>query len=90
MITVSARNFRSNQKSYLDKAALGTDVLILRRNEAFKLSKVSEDDTIFGKEDFLAKVERAIADVKEGKTFAMEAGESLDAFMDRMERKGNV
>lgn len=90
MLTVSARDFRTNQKSYLDKAAHGIEVLILRRNEAFKLSRVEEDDTLMSKKDFLAKVEHAIADVKNGHSYSMQPGESLDAFMDRMEREGNV
>lgn len=50
-------------------------------------SKV-EDDTLVSKEEFLEKVEKAISEVKDGKSYAMKPGESLDAFMDRMEEEG--
>lgn len=90
MLTVSARDFRTNQKSYLDQAALGTEVLIMRRNEAFKLSRVSDDDTIMSKKDFLSNVEQAISDIRRGNSYSMKGGESLDDFLDRMERDGNV
>lgn len=59
-------------------------------NEEIKLSEVTENDTFLSKEKFLAKVESAITDVKNGKSYAMQPSESLDAFMDRMEREGNV
>lgn len=46
MITVSSREFRANQKSYLDRVEDGSELLITRKNELFKLVKVSEDDTL--------------------------------------------
>lgn len=52
--------------------------------------EATEEETLLSKKDFLAKVESAIADAKEGNTYAMHPNESLDAFMDRMEREGNV
>lgn len=90
MITVSSREFRANQKSYLDKVADGLELLITRKNEAFKIVKVTDDDTIMSKEDFLAKIEKAVSEVKEGKSFAMKKDESLDEFLKRMEEEGNV
>lgn len=91
MITVSSREFRSKQKSYLDKAANGAEVLITRgKKEAFRLVKVTEDDTLMSKEAFFARIERAIADVKEGKTYQMLPDESLDDFLNRMEKDGNI
>lgn len=91
MITVSSREFRSNQKSYLDKAANGAEVLITRgKREAFKLVKVTEDDTLMSKEAFFARIERAIADIKDGRTYQMLPEENLDDFLNRMEKEGNV
>lgn len=49
-----------------------------------------EDDTLMSKKKFLEQVERAISEVKDGKSYAMQPGESLDAFMNRMEEEGNV
>lgn len=90
MITISSREFRSNQKDYLDKVAQGLEVLITRKNESFKIVKVTEDDTLMSKEAFFAQIEKAIADVKEGRTHAMKAGESVEQFLERMETEGNV
>ena len=90
MITISSREFRANQKNYLDKVAEGLEILITRKNEAFKLVKVSKDDTLMSKEEFLAHIEKAIADVKEGRTYGMKPNESLDQFLNRMEEEGNV
>ena len=47
-----------------------------------------EDDAPVSKNKFIEKVEKAISEVKEGKSYAMKPGESLDAFMDRMEEEG--
>ncbi|MDR0976694.1 MAG: type II toxin-antitoxin system Phd/YefM family antitoxin [Prevotellaceae bacterium] len=90
MITVSSREFRSNQKNYLDQVAQGRELLVTRKNEAFKVTKVATDDTLVNKEDFLAQIERAIADVREGRTYAMMPNESLDDFLRRMETEGHV
>lgn len=90
MITVSSREFRANQKSYLDKVANGLELLITRKNEAFKIVKVTDDDTLMSKEDFLNKIEKAVSEVKEGKSFTMKKDESLDEFLKRMEEEGNV
>lgn len=90
MITVSSREFRANQKSYLDKVANGLELLITRKNEAFKIVKVTDDDTLMSKEDFLDKIEKAVSEVKEGKSFKMKKDESLDEFLKRMEEEGNV
>lgn len=90
MITVSSREFRSKQKSYLDQVAQGKELLVTRKNESFKIVKVTEDDTLMSKDAFFAQIERAIADVKEGKTYAMKPNESLDDFLNRMEVDGHV
>lgn len=90
MITVSSREFRSKQKSYLDQVAQGIELLVTRKNESFKVIKVTEDDTLMSKEAFFARIERAIADVKEGKTYTMKPNESLDDFLNRMEVEGHV
>lgn len=84
MLTISSREFRANQKSYLDKAAHGLEILITRKNDAFKLTKVSKDDTLVSKEDYYEQLEKAIAEAKEGKTYAMKPNESLDDFLNRM------
>lgn len=81
MITVSSRQFRSNQKIYLDQVAQGAELLITRKNEAFKITKVTEDDTLMSKEAFFTQVEKAISDVRQVKAHSMLPNETLDDFL---------
>lgn len=91
MITVSSREFRSKQKSYLDEVAQGKELLVTRgKNEAFKITKVTEDDSIIDKKVFFKQLEEALCEIRTGKMYRMEEGESLDDFLDRMEGEGNV
>ena len=86
MLVVSSREFRERQKSYLDRVDAGTEVLIQRgRNKSYKVTAVSENDTLMTKEEFFAKIDRSLQEAKEGKTFAMLPGESLDDFLARIE-----
>ena len=85
MITVSSREFRSKQKSYLDQVAEGKELLVTRKNESFKVIRVAQDDTLMNKEVFFAQIEKAIADIKEGRIYAMKPNESLNDFISRME-----
>jgi len=69
MLVVSSREFRDRQKSYLDKVDAGTEILIQRgRNKSYKVTAVSEDDTLMTKEEFFAKIDEGIAEYKAGKT----------------------
>lgn len=40
--------------------------------------------------NYVESLLKAISEVREGKSYAMKQGESFDAFMDRMEKEGNV
>lgn len=71
-------------------AARGLEILITRKNEAFTLSRVKEDDTLINKKEFYEHIEKAINDIRSGKGYHMKPDESLDAFLDRMEVEGNV
>ncbi len=88
MITVTSREFRTNQKSYLDQVAQGTDVLITRgKNEAFRITKVEDDDSLMSKSEFYSMIKQALKEVEAEKTYAMLPDESLDDFMKRMENE---
>jgi len=85
MLVVSSREFRDNQKAYLDKVDNGVDVLIQRgRNKSYKVSQVAYDDTLMSKEDFLAKLDRATKSIKEGKGIVLNNAEEIDAFFDNL------
>ena len=86
MLVVSTREFRDNQKSYLDKIDSGMEILIQRgKRKSYKVIPVTEDDTLMSKEDFFAKIDRSLQEVKEGKVYSMLPDESLSAFLKRTE-----
>lgn len=90
MEVVSSRDFRSQMGEYLRKA-LKSDVIIKSRSYgAFKIVPVSEDDTLMSKEDFFAKLDKALASYSKGERYEKQAGEALEAFMSRMRTEGNV
>ena len=57
---------------------------------SFKLVPLTEDDTLMSKEEFFAKIDRAISNLRAGNGYTMMEGESLEEFMERMELEGNV
>lgn len=85
MLVVSAREFRENQKSYLDQVINGAELLITRgKKQAFKILPVTNDDTLMSKEEFFAKLDKAKEEIKEGKTIAMEPDETLEDLLNRI------
>ena len=90
MEIVSSRDFRSQMGEYLRKA-LSSEVVIKSRDfGSFKLVPLTEDDTLMTKEEFFAKIDRAISNLRAGNSYTMMDGESLEEFMERMEIEGNV
>jgi len=68
MLVISTREFRDNQKNYLDKIDSGEEVLIQRRkNKSYKITSAKEDDTLMSKEAYFAMIDRGLQDIKEGK-----------------------
>ena len=85
MLIVSTREFRDNQKSYLDKADSGMEILIQRgKKKTYKILPVSEDDALMSKEAFFAKIDHALQQVKEGKVTKVRSMEELTAFLDSL------
>lgn len=90
MLTISAHEFRANQRHYLDQVAQGIELLITRKTDAFKVSRVEKDDTLMSKEAFYAMIEEAKEQARQGLVHSMKPGESLDEFLDRMIAEGHV
>ena len=85
MLVVSTREFRDNQKSYLDKIDAGIELLIQRgKRKTYKIIPVSDDDTLMSKEAFFAKIDRSIQQAKEGKVTTVRSIEELTAFLDSL------
>ena len=90
MKVVSSRDFRSRMGKYL-REALTSEVVIKSRDfGSFKLVPLTEDDTLMTKEEFFAKIDQAISNLRAGNGYTMMEGESLEEFMERMELEGNV
>lgn len=75
-----------NQASYFDSADQKEEILVQRnKNKAYRIVPVIEDDTLMSKSDFLAKIDKSLEQANQGQRYAMNEGESLDDFLDRIE-----
>lgn len=75
MVIVSARDFRANQTAVLSKALRGESVLLTSRIGTFKLTPVTEEDSL------TTRVGRGLREVKlmqEGKLKGFTLEEALD------------
>ena len=78
MLVISSREFRDKQKNYLDKVDEGIEILIRRgKNKSYKVTAVTEDDTLMSKEEFFAKIDRSIQQAKEGKVTRIDSHEEF-------------
>jgi len=85
MLVVSSREFRDRQKSYLDKVDAGVEILVQRgKNKSYKITAVSEDDTLMSKEEFFAKIDRSLQEIEEGKGTVIKTKDELMAFLDSL------
>jgi hypothetical protein len=67
MLVISTREFRANQKDYLEKVDKGLELLIRRgKNKSYKIVPVKEDDSLMSKEEFYAKLDRSLEQYKNG------------------------
>lgn len=68
MLVVSTREFREKQGKYLGMVAKGEDIVLKSRKEgSFKIVPIKRDDTLMSKEEYYAKLDRSIQQIKEGK-----------------------
>jgi len=85
MLVITSREFRENQASYFDRVDQGEEILVQRKkNKAYRIVPVKEDDTLMSKDEFFAKVEKSLQQAKEGQRYSMNLGESLDDFLARV------
>lgn len=90
MLAISSREFRTNQRHYLDQVAQGLELLIMRKKDAFKISKVEKDDTLMTKEEFYAKIDRAKEQVRQGLVYSKNPEETWEEFFHRMKAEGHI
>ncbi len=85
MVIISSREFRDKQKSYLDKVDEGVEILIRRgKNKSYRIIPVTEDDTLMSKEEFFAKIDKALEEAEQGKVTRIRSKEELSAFFDSL------
>lgn len=85
MEVISSRDFRSNQSKYLGMAAKGQGIILKTRSlGSFKITPLTEDDTLMSKEEFFRKLERARKEIKEGKGTVLKTKEDIDRFLETL------
>jgi len=84
MVFVSSREFRADQRKYLEMAQTNVVVISSRKYGNYKLVPLTEDDTIISVEELDAKIKRGIAEYENGKAIAMQEGESSEVYLERM------
>jgi len=69
MVVISTREFRTKQGQYLGMIVNGEDVVLKSREKgSFRIVPIQKDDTLMSKEQFFAKIDRALEQAKQGKT----------------------
>ena len=83
MQIVTTREFRANQKKYFELAER-EPVFVSRKNARPIVISVADDDDFLSKEELLS-IQRGLEDIKNGRTYRMQEGESLTDFLKRTE-----
>lgn len=83
MQIVSTREFRANQKKYFDLAESEV-ILVARKNARPIVISVADDDDYLSKAELLS-IQKGLEDIKNGRTYKMQEGESLTDFLKRNE-----
>lgn len=66
MIVISSREFRQNQRLYLDKVDEGEQVIVHRgKDKAYALTPISEDDLYFNAA-MIKRIKQSLAEAKKG------------------------
>ena len=84
MVFVSSREFRADQRKYLEMAQTNVVVISSRKYGNYKLVPLTDDDTIVNSDELDAKIQRGIAEYEKGKAIAMQEGESSEAYLERL------
>ena len=85
MIIINSREFRSNQSKYLEMVSRGEGVILKTRSlGSFKITPVTEDDTLISKADMLNKLEQARNEILSGKGKTFNTKEELTSFFNSL------
>ena len=76
MEIINAREFRGNQKLYLDKVDSGSQIVLKRGKKSYLITPITEEDTIVDKE-LLDIIKQGEEDVKLGRTITVSGAEEI-------------
>lgn len=86
VLQITAREFRDQQRNIFERADMGEQIIIKRgKKKAYTLVPIEEEDLYFTPE-MLAKIDRSLQEVKEGKVLVMLPNETLSEFLKRTEQ----
>lgn len=77
MIVISSREFRQNQKKYLEKVDEGEQVILLRgKDKAYSLAAVVEDD-IYLNSKMVERIKKSMKEIESGDTVKISSSEEI-------------
>ena len=85
MLVISSREFRANQKNYFDRIDNGEEVIIQRKgNKSYKISPITEDDTLMSKSEFLEKINISLEQIREVRYTKLQGEKELSNFLESL------
>jgi len=83
VIEVTSREFRDNQKSYLERVKEGNTIILRKKMDSFVITYVEPEEIRFSPE-MESKIERAKKQAKEGNVKRISGKEELTAYLDSL------
>jgi antitoxin (DNA-binding transcriptional repressor) of toxin-antitoxin stability system len=85
MIVVSTKEFESNPGKYLDKVEEGVEILVKKGRKQFcRIIPAKKDETLLTKEEFFARVDKAIEQSKQCPRAIARSKEELVEYLDSL------
>lgn len=82
MLIISSREFRANQKSYFDRVDSGEEIIVQRQgNKSYKITPISQDDTLMSKSEFIEKINTSLQQIKDGKATTLKGEDEITNFL---------
>ena len=79
MLVISSREFRQNQKMYLNLVDNNEQVIVQRgKDKAYKILPVSANDTCLTEEELYAKIDYSLRQADEGKVSKLTEAEQKE------------
>ena len=83
MISITAREFRSNMASTFNRIDAGEQILVKRNNRMYTIVRVEDDDLNISPE-LMATIEKSRKQIAEGQCYICRNKEELNAFLDSL------